>query len=565
MGNVKLNEKPTAEDFAYAYAEDSTGATVRVPKEKIHTLGKDGGYYIPTVDDDGNLAWSASEEGMQEIAGGNIKGPQGETGPQGPKGDTGAQGPQGETGATGPQGEQGPEGVGIKEFTVDDSEAGPNFYTVTIKLTNGEERKYDILQGTNGEHGVGIREITMQQSPDSGAANVLEIHWTNGEISLFNVWNGKAGKTPVKGTDYYTEADKQEMVEAVLEALPDDEFVKTAAQELTEEQKTQARSNIGAASASEVSKLSEEKVDKSNVTLDKHTDGLIYIFVDGKPVGNGVEVTGEVVEGDVIGTLDENNNIILSGDIPEGTYTLKYLNEDGTYTDIGTLEVSGILKVTSIGATKTKTSYFEGDTLNTDDITVTATYSDGSTAIVTDYTVDSSTVQMDTAGSYNIVISYGGVSTTIGFTVSVYQIINLAKPDPTNTTDISIWCNNARLGGDGTYRSNSGTVITNFIPCTGGVVYVKGMNISLDSNSMNNSISFWDDSKNLLSISAIIDYTNMDCMDASQSDNGVYTFDLAKTHTSNMLKNKEIAYVRLVGYLTGTLDDVVITVNQPIE
>lgn len=51
---------------------------------------------------------------------GNIKGPQGETGPrgpqgiQGPKGETGAtgpQGPKGDTGATGPQGEQGPRGL----------------------------------------------------------------------------------------------------------------------------------------------------------------------------------------------------------------------------------------------------------------------------------------------------------------------------------------------------------------------------------------------------------------------------------------------------------------------
>lgn len=32
---------------------------------------------------------------------------------------------------------------------------------------------------------------------------------------------GSAGKTPVKGTDYYTEADKAEMVEAVIAALPD--------------------------------------------------------------------------------------------------------------------------------------------------------------------------------------------------------------------------------------------------------------------------------------------------------------------------------------------------------
>lgn len=32
--------------------------------------------------------------------------------------------------------------------------------------------------------------------------------------------NGQDGKTPVKGVDYYTEADKQEMVNAVLTALP---------------------------------------------------------------------------------------------------------------------------------------------------------------------------------------------------------------------------------------------------------------------------------------------------------------------------------------------------------
>ena len=32
--------------------------------------------------------------------------------------------------------------------------------------------------------------------------------------------DGVDGKTPVKGTDYYTEADKQEMVGLVLAALP---------------------------------------------------------------------------------------------------------------------------------------------------------------------------------------------------------------------------------------------------------------------------------------------------------------------------------------------------------
>lgn len=46
--------------------------------------------------------------------------------------------------------------------------------------------------------------------------------------------------------------------------------------------------------------------------------------------------------GDVIGVLDEANNILLSGNLADGTYTLKYENTDGTYTEIGTLEVGKI-------------------------------------------------------------------------------------------------------------------------------------------------------------------------------------------------------------------------------
>lgn len=104
----------------------------------------------------------------------------------------------------------------------------------------------------------------------------------------------------------------------------------------------------GYATTSQVNQLSEEivdlevgKVNKNNITLEQHTDGLIYIFIDGKPKGNGIELnTGTIVEGDVIGTLDEDNNILLSGNLADGTYAIKYENEDGTYTDIGNLVVS---------------------------------------------------------------------------------------------------------------------------------------------------------------------------------------------------------------------------------
>ena len=60
--------------------------------------GADGGYYQPSVDESGNLSWTASKSGMPAVAGKNIRGP------QGVKGDTGATGPAGVDGATGPAG-----------------------------------------------------------------------------------------------------------------------------------------------------------------------------------------------------------------------------------------------------------------------------------------------------------------------------------------------------------------------------------------------------------------------------------------------------------------------------
>lgn len=43
----------------------------------------------------------------------------------------------------------------------------------------------------------------------------------------------------------------------------------------------------------------------------------------------------------VYGDVDESNNVLLYGELPAGTYTLKYENGDGTTSDIGTLTVSG--------------------------------------------------------------------------------------------------------------------------------------------------------------------------------------------------------------------------------
>ena len=40
-----------------------------------------------------------------------------------------------------------------------------------------------------------------------------------------------------------------------------------------------------------------------------------------------------------LGYIDENNLITLNSDLASGTYTLKYENENGTYTNIGEFNV----------------------------------------------------------------------------------------------------------------------------------------------------------------------------------------------------------------------------------
>ena len=79
--------------------------------------GDDGGYYQPSVDDNGDLSWMGSKAGMPSVQTKNIRGPQGpqgETGQAGPKGDPGETGPQGPAGADGAQGPKG------DPFTYDD-------------------------------------------------------------------------------------------------------------------------------------------------------------------------------------------------------------------------------------------------------------------------------------------------------------------------------------------------------------------------------------------------------------------------------------------------------------
>ena len=113
------------------------------------------------------------------------KGDQGEQGLQGAKGD---KGDKGETGATGADGQDGDNGVGIETIVVENG-------NLKVTLTNKTTLNLGNIKGDKGDTGL------------QGAKG------DKGDV-------GSDGKTPIKGTDYFTEADKAEMVSSVITALP---------------------------------------------------------------------------------------------------------------------------------------------------------------------------------------------------------------------------------------------------------------------------------------------------------------------------------------------------------
>lgn len=104
-------------------------------------------------------------------------------------------------------------------------------------------------------------------------------------------------------------------------------------QTLTDAQKAQARTNMGAASAEDVSSLSAEMVKRTEVTT------IVENEVENQK-GSIVELLITELQGlPVFGVVDDNKTITVTSQLADGIYTLNYENADGTYSEIGTITI----------------------------------------------------------------------------------------------------------------------------------------------------------------------------------------------------------------------------------
>lgn len=120
------------------------------------------------------------------------------------------------------KGEKGANGVGIQsvtQTTTSTADGGANVVTVT--KTNGETSTFTVKNGNRGSNGSSVTVESVSESPADGGSNVVT--FSDGKtLTVKNGGKGSAGvegKTPVKGTDYFTEEDKAEMVSDVKNSI----------------------------------------------------------------------------------------------------------------------------------------------------------------------------------------------------------------------------------------------------------------------------------------------------------------------------------------------------------
>lgn len=164
---------------------------------------------------------------------------------------------------SGVKGDKGDTGTSITSVTGNEVNKGQGkrAFVLEVTLSNGMSQtfEYDIVDGTNGTNGTngtdGRGIVSIVRTAGTGAAGTTDtytITYTDKTTSTFSVYNGQDGTgaevtVDSELSDTSTNPVQNKVIKAALDNVQvSGDYVKYTEQTLTEEQKAQARSNIGA-------------------------------------------------------------------------------------------------------------------------------------------------------------------------------------------------------------------------------------------------------------------------------------------------------------------------------
>ena len=306
---------------------------------------------------------------------------------------------------------------------------------------------------------------------------------------------GADGYTPVKGTDYFTGADKAELVAMVIESL------------------------------------------------------------GGNPI---------------FGIVDENNNIIVSGNLADGTYFVKYEMEDG-----GTVDIGDLVLDTNVYYTVTNTL-----TNCTNSNSATQAVGGGSySATITansGYKLSSVVVTMGGTDITSSAVSGGTITiaeVTGDIVITAVATETVVTPTYTNLLPLAVDASgNAFVGANGEdgYKTGykmstnsgdekvaNGAYCSGFIPISDIYDIIRIKNITLSSSELINNIVFYNSKKEkLYGVAGTANAFNNNF----QVANGVYS--VQASHWLSVTSGSDISFFRFS--CGGITDKTIVTVNEEI-
>lgn len=404
------------------------------------------------------------------------------------KGDKGDKGDTGDTGSAGKDGTS----VTVTNVTTSSADGGSNVVTFsdgkTLTVKNGSKGSTGA-SGSNGSDGVGIKSVvqTTTNSADGGS-NVITVTKTDNTTSTFTVKNGSKGSTgatgatgsrgadgytPVRGTDYWTEADKAEIVSMTIEAL------------------------------------------------------------GGQPI---------------FGVVDESNNIIVSGNLADGTYSVKYEMEDGRTINIGNMVLDSNVyysitkNLTNCSISNNATQAIKGNSYSAT-ITANSGYELKSVTV----TMGGSAVSV-TNGVINVANVTGNIVITAVAEESKPAFTNFANPSNSD------WAVDSRLSSSGTPKNDSpGNYVTNFI----GPV-VSGDIVVIENFALNGNAGGYTSSKAITSVGS----TPLANHTAQSQASDISVTSTGAQFTVGSFASIQNGYFRFAGKPTSTVNDITIKIKR---
>ena len=384
--------------------------------------------------------------------------------------------------------------------------------------------------GGGGTDGIGIESVVQTTtSTADGGTNVITVTKTDGSVSTFSVKNGTKGNPGSNGTSV--------TVSNVSESA--------------------------ASGGSNVVTFSDgKKVTIKNGINGKDGTNYVLTDTDKEQIANIVitKLGGEPI----FGYIDENNNIIVQGNLGDGTYSVKYEMEDGSTVNIGNLVLdSNVYYSVTKNLTNCTLNNIATEAIGGKSYSATVTANSG-------YELKSVTVTMGGANvsATNGVINIANVTGNIVITA----VAEVNKPAYTNLFVPSEAQINKRVSNSLELKDIAGHFATAFIDVSGKTpftdatkIYIKGANFNASTSGTNQTKILTYASKPASGYSGNYSVIQGNNISHTDEGNGVISVsNIASSFTSSvkyMVLTLKISDSTLT---TADVQNVVITIDEPI-